>query len=59
MVKICLDGQRVASYVLPAGKMQSMYPPYLARNMNWLPQGGFFDGAIDDVRVITGALPCE
>jgi hypothetical protein len=59
MVRICLDGQRVASYVLPEGKMQSMYHPWLGRNMNWLPQGGFFDGAIDDVRVITGALPCE
>jgi hypothetical protein len=58
-VKICLDGSRIASYALAAGKMQGMYPPWLGRNMNWLPQGGFFDGALDDVRVITGALPCE
>jgi hypothetical protein len=58
-VRICLDGSRVASYVLPAGKMQSMYHPWLGRNMQWLPSGGFFDGAIDDVRVITGALPCD
>ena len=59
MVKICVDGQRVASFALPAGKMQSMYPPWVGRNLGWLPQGGFFDGAVDDVRVITGALPCE
>jgi hypothetical protein len=58
-VKICLDGKRVASYVLAAGKMQSMYHPWLARNLFWTPQGGFFDGAIDEVRVITGALPCD
>lgn len=59
MVKICVDGARTASYALPAGKMQGMYPPWLGRNLNWTPTGGFLDGAIDDVRVFTGALPCE
>jgi hypothetical protein len=59
MVKICVDGVRTASYALPAGKMQSMYAPWLGRNLNWTPQGAFLDGAIDDVRVISGALPCD
>jgi hypothetical protein len=59
MVKVCVDGVRTASYALPAGKMQSMFPPWLGRNLNWTPQGGFLDGAIDDVRVIGAALPCD
>lgn len=59
MVKICVDGARIASYALPAGKMQSMYHPYVGRNLNWLPQGAFVDGGIDDVRVIRAALPCD
>jgi hypothetical protein len=59
MVKICVDGARTASFALPAGKMQSMYPPQIGKNLNWLPQGAFFDGAIDDVRVLSTALPCE
>jgi hypothetical protein len=59
MVKICVDGTRTASYALPMGKMQGKYAPWIGRNLDWLPQGGFFDGAVDDVRVISGALPCE
>jgi hypothetical protein len=39
--------------------MQSTYHPYLGRNVIWLPSGAFYDGAIDDVRVLSGALPCE
>jgi hypothetical protein len=59
MVKICVDGTRTSSYVLATGKMQAMYAPWIARNQNWLPQGAFFDGAVDDVRVIKAALPCD
>jgi hypothetical protein len=59
MVKACVDGMRVASYALPAGKMQSTYQPWLGRNVYWTPTGAYLDGAIDEVRVITGALPCD
>jgi hypothetical protein len=59
MVQICLDGVRIASYPLPAGKMQSTYRPYVGKNVIWTPSGAFFDGAVDDVRVLGGALPCE
>jgi hypothetical protein len=59
MVQLCLDGVRVASYPLPAGKMQSTYRPYIGKNVVWTPSGAFFDGAVDDVRVLAGALPCE
>jgi hypothetical protein len=59
MVQICLDGVRIASYPLPAGKMQSTYKPYVGKNVIWTPSGAFFDGAVDDVRVLAGALPCD
>ena len=39
--------------------MQSTYTPYVARKVIWTPSGAFVDGGIDDVRVFTGALPCE
>jgi hypothetical protein len=59
MVQLCLDGVRVASYPLPAGKMQSTHKPYVGKNVIWTPSGAFFDGAVDDVRVVAGALPCD
>ena len=58
-VKICVDGTRTASYVLAAGKMQSTYPPYIGKDVIWTPSGAYFDGAIDDVRVLSTALPCN
>ncbi|HSD89044.1 MAG TPA: LamG domain-containing protein [Kofleriaceae bacterium] len=58
-VKICVDGTRTASYVLAAGKMQSTYPPSIGKNVIWTPAGAYYDGAIDDVRVLSTALPCN
>lgn len=58
-VNVCVDGKRVGSFPLPAGKLQSTYPPFLGKNVKWTPSGAFFDGSIDDVRVFKGALPCE
>ena len=58
-VHICLDGSRVASYPLPAGAMQSKYKPFVGKNVRWLPVFAAFDGGIDDVRIFTGALPCD
>jgi hypothetical protein len=59
MVHLCVDGARVASYPLPAGRMQSTYRPHIGKNVVWTPSGAYFDGAVDDVRVLTGALPCD
>ncbi|HUS32701.1 MAG TPA: LamG domain-containing protein [Kofleriaceae bacterium] len=58
-VRICVDGVRLGSYVLAAGAMQSDYPLFVGKNGPWLPAGAFFQGAIDDVRVLKGALPCN
>ncbi len=56
---VCLDGVRRTSDPLVAGFLRSSFVPYLAKNVVWTPQGAFVDGEIDDVRVLTGALPCD
>ena len=44
---------------VPTGRTASSYVPYLGKNVVWPSQGAFFDGAIDDLRVLSTALPCE
>ena len=58
-VAICLDGTRVASFPVPAGKLGSTFHPYIGKNVVWTPAGAFWDGQIDDVRVVSTALPCN
>jgi hypothetical protein len=58
-VQVCLNGVRKTSFVVPVGKLQSTYPPHLGSNVRWGPQGAFVDGEMDDVRVISSALPCD
>jgi hypothetical protein len=58
-VAICLDGLRVASFPVAAGKLGSTYHPYIGKNVRWTPAGAFWDGGIDDVRVLSTALPCN
>jgi hypothetical protein len=58
-LKICIDGKLRASSPVPAGQLRTTFPPYLGKNVVWAPAGAFYDGAIDDVRVFTGALPCN
>ena len=58
-VNMCVDGKKATSFALPQGKLLSTFPPFIGRNVVWTPQGSFFNGDIDDVRVFTGALPCE
>ncbi|HEY5933346.1 MAG TPA: LamG domain-containing protein [Kofleriaceae bacterium] len=58
-VKICLDGVQVASFPVPAGNLGSTYHPYVGKNVVWTPAGAFWDGRIDDVRVLSTALPCN
>jgi hypothetical protein len=57
-VDVCLDGKMVASFASPAGKLMSTFHPYLGKNVVWTPAGAFLDGEIDDVRVLSTALPC-
>jgi len=58
-VAICLDGLRVASFPVAAGKLASTFHPYIGKNVRWTPAGAFWDGQIDDVRVLSTALPCQ
>jgi len=58
-VYVCLNGVRKTSFAAPAGLLKSTFPPHLGRNVVWTPAGAFFDGELDDVRVLTGALPCD
>jgi Concanavalin A-like lectin/glucanases superfamily len=56
---VCLNGVRKTSFPAAAGSLQSTFPPNFGNNHQFLPQGAFFDGQLDDVRVFTAALPCE
>jgi Concanavalin A-like lectin/glucanases superfamily len=58
-VSLCANGKRTLSYDHPEGKLNSGYPPFLGMNVKWPSVGAYFDGAIDDFRVVSMALPCE
>lgn len=58
-VHVCIDGKRRTSIAVAPGRLQSTYAPHLGSNVRWSPVGAFFDGQLDDVRVLTGALPCN
>ncbi|MEJ7604250.1 MAG: LamG domain-containing protein, partial [Kofleriaceae bacterium] len=58
-VAICLDGTRVASFPTATGKLTSTFHPYIGKNVRWTPAGAFTDASIDDVRVLSTALPCN
>jgi hypothetical protein len=58
-VNLCLNGKRMGSFPLEPGRLKSTFPADLGKNVVWSPVGSFFDGQLDDVRVLTGALPCE
>ena len=58
-VSVCLNGKKVGSLAVKRGLLKSSYPPYLGKNVRWTPAGAFVDAVMDDVRVMSGALPCE
>lgn len=58
MVSVCLNGKRVISYDAPAGRLNSAFPPHLGKNVRWSPVA-VVNGSMDDVRVVSAALPCE
>ncbi len=57
-VAVCVDGRRLFDYDLPVGKLNSGILPHIGKNVVWVP-GAFFNGAIDDFRAISAALPCQ
>lgn len=58
-VSTCLNGKRVTSFDLPAGKLSSNFPLHLGKNVRWTPQVAAYNGLLDDVRAFSAALPCE
>jgi len=61
-VSICLNGQRVGSLAVNSSissMLKTFNPPALGIEDSPMPLGGYFDGKLDDVRVIAGALPCN
>jgi Concanavalin A-like lectin/glucanases superfamily len=58
-VSTCLNGKRVTSFDLAAGKLKSNFPLHLGKNVRWSPQVAAFIGSLDDVRAFSAALPCE
>ncbi|HWU86499.1 MAG TPA: LamG-like jellyroll fold domain-containing protein [Kofleriaceae bacterium] len=58
-VTVCLDGGRATDFDYPTADLVSTFPVHLGKNVTWEPAGAFFKGGIDDVRVLSTALPCE
>ena len=56
-VYLCLDGKRIGSYAISPEGMTTTKHPYLGRSPGSVT--AVLDGAIDDVRVFKGALPCD
>lgn len=59
LVNVCLDGEKKFTFAAPAGSLESSFRPHIGRNVVWTPAGAFTDAGIDDLRVLTGALPCD
>jgi len=58
-VLVCVNGQSRDDINATAPNLGTSYPPDLGKDVQDAPAAASFDGALDDVRVITGALPCE
>ena len=59
LVKVCFDGTKKFSFAAPAGSLASQYRPHMGRNVVWTPSFAKTDAAMDDLRIFTGALPCD
>ncbi|HEY0194154.1 MAG TPA: LamG domain-containing protein [Kofleriaceae bacterium] len=58
-VAVCVDGHRQAQFALAECHLQSTFSPWIGANQRWSPQGGHFNGLLDDVRIYSLALPCD
>jgi len=58
-VLVCVNGNHVTTIKRDRAEPWTSYPPDLGKDVQDAPAAASFDGALDDVRVITGALPCE
>jgi hypothetical protein len=58
-IQLCVNGDFVANANLATPALTGMYPPELGKDVFALSSSAYFDGSVDDLRVITGALPCD
>lgn len=58
-LNVCIDGKRTTTAAVPVGQLKTTLPPYIGKNVIWNPQTPELDGVVDDVRVFSGALPCN
>ncbi len=58
-LQVCVNGNHVMTRDATALNLATSYPPDLGKDAQALPGTASFDGFLDDVRVITGALPCD
>jgi hypothetical protein len=57
MMYVCRDGHYIASRYLPATNVTSNHLPYIGHDGGLLAP--YFNGVLDDIRVVYRALPCE
>lgn len=57
LIKVCVDGALAIQLDVAADRPASGYPAYLGTS--GFQQAAVFNGLIDDVRVLSGALPCD
>ena len=55
---ICIDGTKVGNKAF-TNNLASGFAPYIGKNVVWTPSEPSFNGTIDDLRVVTQALPCN
>jgi hypothetical protein len=58
-MRVCLNGALQANVDVQTTQLKNMYPPDLGKDVQRLSSEAYFSGSLDDVRAITGALPCE
>lgn len=59
-VSVCVNGRRSFGYSVPTKRIATGHPPYLGKNVDGVtPSGAFFDGEVDDLRMLSTALPCD
>jgi hypothetical protein len=58
-VNLCVDGTKLTTLPVAAGKLASPTLPHIGKNVDYSPVGAFVDAAMDDFRFLTTALPCD
>lgn len=55
---VCLDGTKIGNKAF-SNNLATGFAPYIGKNVVWTPSEPSFSGTIDDLRVVTQALPCN